>query len=149
MLKGEFTHFVDEKGRAAIPAKIRSELGSTSVFLTKGIEKCIYGFSISEWNNAFNSITKHSSVFNKEDRQIRRRFIAPAVEIELDKNGRVLIPPSLREYAMIKKECVIVGMGEYFEIWDKELYLMELDETEDKSIEALEKLGERLSNKRE
>ena len=118
MLIGEFEHNLDAKGRMIMPAKIRYDVGDTFV-ITKGLDGCLFGFSMNEWNN-FEEKLKTLPLTNKNARDFVRFFLSGAVEAEVDKQGRFLIPANLREYAGLTKETIITGVGTRIEIWDKD-----------------------------
>lgn len=118
MLIGEYEHSLDAKGRLILPAKIRETLGEKFI-MTKGLDGCLFGFSQEEWSN-FEEKLKNLPLTNKNARDFVRFFLSGAVEAEVDKQGRFLIPANLREYATLSKETVITGVGTRIEIWDKE-----------------------------
>ena len=118
MLIGEFEHNLDAKGRMIMPAKIRYDVGDTFV-ISKGLDGCLFGFSMNEWNN-FEEKLKTLPLTNKNARDFVRFFLSGAVEAEVDKQGRFLIPANLREYAGLTKETIITGVGTRIEIWDKD-----------------------------
>ena len=118
MLIGEFEHSLDAKGRLIMPAKLRESIGDTFV-VTKGLDGCLFAFSITEWNN-FEEKLKSLPLSNKNSREFTRFFLSGATECEIDKQGRFLIPNNLRETANLVKETVIIGVGTRIEIWDKE-----------------------------
>lgn len=120
MFLGQYHHTIDEKGRLIIPSKYREQLGSTFV-LTRGIENCIYVYP----KSTFSSIAERLETlpFTKKDaRRFSRFFFSFATAAELDKQGRALLPASLISYANLKKDCMIVGVGERLEIWDQEAW---------------------------
>lgn len=116
MLISEYNHNIDEKGRLFIPAKLRSVLG-TSFIVTRSVDHCISVYSLEEWKNIEEKIRVLPS---SKSREIQRFLFASASELTADKNGRVVIPQNLREYAFLTKEVVIAGAGSKAEIWDKE-----------------------------
>ena len=118
MLIGEFEHSLDAKGRLIMPAKLRESIGDTFV-VTKGLDGCLFAFSITEWTN-FEEKLKSLPLSNKNSREFVRFFLSGATECEIDKQGRFLIPNNLREAAGLVKETVIIGVGTSIEIWDKE-----------------------------
>ncbi len=118
MLIGEFEHSLDAKGRLIMPAKLRESIGDTFV-VTKGLDGCLFAFSITEWTN-FEEKLKSLPLSNKNSREFVRFFLSGATECEIDKQGRFLIPNNLRETAGLVKETVIIGVGTRIEIWDKE-----------------------------
>ena len=120
MLIGEFEHSLDAKGRLIMPAKLRESIGDTFV-VTKGLDGCLFAFSITEWTN-FEEKLKSLPLSNKNSREFVRFFLSGATECEIDKQGRFLIPNNLRETAGLVKETVIIGVGTRIEIWDKEAW---------------------------
>ena len=115
MLMGEFHHSIDEKKRLIIPAKFRNELGEKFV-VTRGIEKCLYVYSLSEFENIVDKLK--TIPFTKSDaRQFMRFFLSGATTVEFDKQGRITIPTTLTNYASITKDCIVVGTGDRLEIW--------------------------------
>lgn len=120
MYKGEYNHTIDEKGRIIVPAKLRDELGATFV-ITKGLDGCLWVFDNEEWEKVEEKINELP--FNiKEARLLSRFMIAGAFDAEPDKQGRVMIPQSLREYADLKRDVVLAGVGRKLELWSKERY---------------------------
>lgn len=117
MLMGEFRHNIDAKGRLIVPSKLREELGEQFV-LTRGLDGCLFGYPMSEWNE-LESKLNDMPLAKKDARTFVRFFYSAATECELDKQGRINIPNTLRNYATIKKECVIVGVSNRIEIWDE------------------------------
>ncbi len=118
MLIGEFEHSLDSKGRLIMPAKLRETIGEKFV-VTKGLDGCLFAFSITEWQN-FEEKLKSLPLSNRNSREFSRFFLSGATECEIDKQGRFLIPNNLRESANLQKEVVIIGVGTRIEIWDKE-----------------------------
>jgi len=118
MFKGQYNHSVDAKGRIIMPAKFREILGEEFV-VTKGMDGCLFVYSNEEWENIENKFRNVSSA-NKDARKFMRFFFAGAADCEVDKQGRVLIPPKLREYAGLQKEVVLAGVGNRIEIWNAE-----------------------------
>jgi len=114
MLMGEFRHNIDAKGRLIVPSKLREELGEQFV-LTRGLDGCLFGYPMSEWNE-LESKLNDMPLAKKDARTFVRFFYSAATECELDKQGRINIPNTLRNYAT---ECVIVGVSNRIEIWDE------------------------------
>ena len=115
MFMGEYHHNIDDKGRLIIPSKFRNELGEKFI-VTRGLEECLFVYSISEWNEIINKL-KQLPFTNKDARLFMRMFMSGATECELDKNGRINIPTTLAKYASLDKECVVIGVNERLEIW--------------------------------
>lgn len=118
MLIGEYEHSLDVKGRLIMPAKLRTDMGEKFI-ITKGLDGCLFVFSQNEWSN-FESKLKELPLTNKNARDFVRFFLSGATECEIDKQGRFLLVNTLREYAEITKEVIIIGVGTRLEIWDKE-----------------------------
>ena len=118
MFIGEYEHSVDAKGRVIMPAKLREDIGEKFI-VTKGLDGCLFAYSYEEWTNFENKL-KTSPLTNKNARDFVRFFLSGAVECEIDKQGRFLIPGNLREYATLEKEIIIIGVGTRIEIWNKE-----------------------------
>lgn len=117
MFMSEYTHSIDTKGRVIVPAKFRESLGNEFV-ITQGLDGCLFVFPNEEWN-AFEEKLKSLPMSNKDARKFVRFFLAGAATVELDKQGRILIPTVLREFAGLEKDVVVVGVGSRVEIWDK------------------------------
>ena len=118
MLIGEYEHSLDAKGRLIMPAKLRQDIGDKFV-ITKGLDGCLFVFSQIEWSN-FESKLKELPLTNKNARDFVRFFLSGATECEIDKQGRFLLVNTLREYAEITKEVIIIGVGTRLEIWNKD-----------------------------
>ena len=120
MFTGEYTHGVDEKGRFIVPAKIREELG-LSFMLTRGMDGCLFAYTLLEWQKVIENLASISGN-KKKIRDLKRYILGGAVECEVDRQGRCLIPAKLREDASINSELHIIGVGTKLEIWDKEVW---------------------------
>lgn len=118
MFMGEYNHTIDAKGRLIIPSRFREVLGDEFV-VTKGMDGCLFVFADPEWQ-AFEEKLRNLPMIDKEARQFTRFFLAGAASVEVDKQGRVLLPAVLREFAGITKEAVLVGVGSRVEIWSKD-----------------------------
>ena len=118
MLIGEYEHSLDAKGRLIMPAKLRTDMGEKFI-ITKGLDGCLFVFSQNEWSN-FESKLKELPLTNKNARDFVRFFLSGETECEIDKQGRFLLVNTLREYAEITKEVIIIGVGTRLEIWNKD-----------------------------
>ena len=114
---GEYRHGLDAKGRVIVPVKFRDGLGDKFV-LTTGLDGCLFAYSKEEWANFENKI-RTLPLTSKDARAFVRFFFSGAVECEIDKQGRTLIPPVLREYAELDKDLVIIGVSSRVEIWSQ------------------------------
>lgn len=117
---GQYEHTIDAKGRVIIPAKFREELGDRFV-LTKGLDNCLFVYSLEEWKN-IEAKLKTLPLTKKDARAFTRFFLAGAVECEIDKQGRILIPANLRSHAKIEKDVIFIGVSTRVEIWSREVW---------------------------
>ena len=132
MFMGQYEHSIDTKGRIIIPAKFRDNLGESFV-VTRGLDGCLFLYPDAEWQRFVEKLQSLPS--NQNTRRMQRQFLSKAMDVALDKQGRILIPSLLREIADLEKEVVFVGMMNRVEVWDKHK-LAEQDMQEDE--EALE-----------
>lgn len=118
MFMGEYNHTIDPKGRVIIPSKFREALGDEFV-VTKGLDGCLFVYDMKEWN-VFEEKLKSLPITNKDARRFVRFFLAGAASVEVDKQGRILIPGVLRDFAELLKDVVLIGVASRVEIWSKE-----------------------------
>ncbi len=135
---GEHQHNVDQKGRLIVPAKFREELGETFV-VTRGLDQCLFVYPLDEWKVVEEKL-KTLPMTKKDARAFTRFFFSGASECELDKQGRVNLPPSLRKYAAIEKECMIVGVSSRIEIWSEPLWQEYFAQSEESFNEIAENM---------
>ena len=134
MLYGEYQHNLDSKGRVTIPSKFREDLGNV-FYVCKGLDRCLFVFSPESWQKALDSI---SALPETQSVKLKRFFFGGAAEVEPDKQGRILLPQSLREYAGLDKEATVVGTGTRAEIWNTESWMSYISaQSEDDISEAL------------
>lgn len=128
---GEYTHSIDQKGRLIIPSKFRELLGEKFV-VTKGMDGCLWIFSSKSWDEFANNLHNLQSS-NANVRKIKRYFFAGATETETDKQGRILLPQSLRAHAKLEKDVVLAGVSDKIEIWDADEWakISNVDDVED------------------
>lgn len=118
---GEYEVTLDAKGRFLLPAGFKKQLPENEpveFFLNRGIEKCLTLYPAKVWEAIYDKVMTRN-YFDSEDRLFQRRFLNGVTKMELDTAGRMLIPPSLKEYAGLEKDVVLVTMGDRMEIWDK------------------------------
>lgn len=120
MFIGEYSHTIDAKGRLIVPLKFREQLGNEFV-VTNGFEGCLYMYDNSEFN-AFGERLHALSITDPNARVVTRFFLTGACACEVDRQGRILIPQVLRNYANLKKNVVLAGNGGRIEIWDEETW---------------------------
>ena len=117
ILLGTYTPKIDDKGRVALPAKFRAQLGSGFV-MARGQERCVYVLPMTEFQRMTTQIQR-TSMSNKSARDYLRVFLSGAVDEEPDKQGRIVVPTMLRDYASLGNEIVVIGVGTRAEIWNK------------------------------
>ena len=120
MLIGEYYHTLDKKGRVIVPSRFREKLGE-SFLVTRGLDSCLFLYPRQEWESIENKL--RSLPFTRaETRAFLRIFFSGASEVEIDKQGRVLVPLLLREHAHLNKDVVFIGVSNRAEIWGKEIW---------------------------
>ncbi len=140
LFMGEYNHTLDTKGRVIVPAKFRELLGETFV-VTKGLDGCLYVYPNSEWESYVEKLNA-LPMAKKESRTFKRFFMSGAAEVECDKQGRILLPNSLREFAGLEKDIVFIGVGNRAEIWSTAAWEDTSDFNDVDSIaESLDELG--------
>lgn len=138
MFMGEYQHNIDAKGRMIVPAKFREGLGESFV-LTRGLDKCLFAYPMEEWKILEEKLKK-LPLTKKDARSFTRFFFSGAVECEVDKQGRINIPQTLRNYSKIEKECVVIGVSGRVEVWAKEIWEDYFTESEESFAEIAENL---------
>ena len=124
MFYGEFEHAMDRKGRLILPAKFREVAKNQFVekfFVTRGLDKCLFMFAEEEWRSQENKF-KTMSFTKLQSRTFNRLLFSGAVDVNFDKQGRILLPQYLKDFAEIKKEVMIVGVSNRIEIWAKNIW---------------------------
>lgn len=140
MLIGQYEHTIDNKKRLALPAKFRGELGD-KVIITRGIDGCLFVYTQEEWQKASQKWS-NLTISQTEARSFARMMLAGAMEVVLDKLGRILVPDYLKEYASLKKNVVICGLSNRLEIWDSDKWQSYRDAAEKGVDEIVSKLGD-------
>ena len=142
MFMGEYNHTIDAKGRLIVPAKFREILGDNFI-VTKGLDGCLFVYPNDEWTR-FEEKLKSLPLTNKNARQFTRFFLDGAAACEVDKQGRILLPQVLREFASLEKDVVLVGVASRIEIWSRERWdesMNTYDGDMDEVAENMESLG--------
>ena len=139
MFIGEFSHNLDNKGRIAVPAKFRNKLTAGAI-ITRGLDRCLFVFDSKEWEVLAQKLIS-LPLAQANSRAFTRLMFAGAVDVELDKQGRILVPDYLREYAGLKKQVIVAGLYNRIEIWDGDTWANYKSKTESASDEIAEKLG--------
>ncbi len=142
MFMGEYSHTIDAKGRIIVPVKFRESLGDNFV-VTKGLDNCLFVYTKEDWRK-FEEKLRTLPLTNKDARKFTRFFLAGAAEMEVDKQGRILIPSVLREFAALEKDVVFVGVGSRIEIWNRAGWdesISGYDDDMDEVAENMDSLG--------
>ncbi len=137
IFRGRFEYTIDPKGRVNIPSRFReqlSESGPDNIVVTN-YSGCLYAYPAGEWERIEEKLASRVSSVNRKKNAFVRFFVGGAVEVEPDKQGRILIPPSLRSYAGLVKDVVIIGMPNRFEIWDRDRWNVEVGRFEKEGFE--------------
>ena len=138
MLIGEYEHNLDSKGRVAVPTKFKKDLGEC-FYVTKGLDGCLFALSEDEWSLLEEKI-KNMPI--SKVRVLQRFFFSGAAKVELDKQGRILIPGNLRKYANLEKNVTFIGVSSRAEIWDSEAWKnISLSVTKEEVASAMKVLG--------
>jgi MraZ protein len=143
MFRGSFEHTVDSKGRVSVPSRFRDIIADRyegRLVLAMDYDKCLTVYPLEEWEKLEDKI-RNLPTMKKEVKDFMRFLLASATECELDKQGRVLIPPALREHAGIAKNVMLVGIIDKIEIWDAKAWEARNSQNGDKIGEALAALG--------
>jgi MraZ protein len=139
MFVGQYNHSMDAKGRVALPAKFRTELKKAVV--TKGLDNCLFVYPKKEWDKMAEKLAA-LPVAKANTRAFSRLMLAGAMEVEFDKQGRIILPEYLREFAGLKKNVIVAGLYTRLEIWDHEAWSKYQKEMEKNSNEIAENLNE-------
>lgn len=121
MFRGRYEHAIDGKGRTSLPSRFRDVLvatGDPRIVLTTGLEACVVAYPYGEWI-AFEERVAKLPQFDASVSMLRRVYLSAAVECEIDKLGRVLVPAPLRKHAGLGREVLWAGMGSHAELWDR------------------------------
>ncbi len=138
MFTGEYQHTLDGKGRVIIPSRLRDGLGDSFV-VTRGLDQCLFVYPNSEWVRLEQKL-KQLPFTKSDSRAFTRMFFSGEMEVETDKQGRVLIPQNLREYARIDKDVMIIGVSNRVEIWNEAAWKDYFSEANENYEELAEKL---------
>jgi MraZ protein len=144
MFRGRHEHTIDAKGRTSVPARYRDVLeaaGERRIVLTSALDPCLVAYAQPEWN-AFEERLSKLPQFDRAVQKLKRIYVSGAVECEIDDVGRILVPPSLREHAHLRKDVLWAGSGRYAELWDKDEWLTRYETTEDERRTMAARLSE-------
>ncbi|MGB3051550.1 MAG: division/cell wall cluster transcriptional repressor MraZ [Polyangiales bacterium] len=124
MFRGRYEHAIDSKGRTSVPSRFREVMtahGDSQLVLTTGLDSCLVAYPMAEWL-AFERRLSELPQFDAEVVTLKRIYVSGAVECEVDKVGRLLIPAALRKHAGLQRDALWAGMGSYIELWAKESF---------------------------
>lgn len=137
MFSGEFRHNMDPKGRVTVPSKFREDLGE-KFYVCKGLDGCLFLLSQSRWDKLMENV---SAMPLAKAKSVQRYFCSGATDVEPDKQGRILIPPTLREHAGLQKDVTVIGAANRAEIWDTQRWIdYKNSQDEEELQEAMEGL---------
>ena len=138
MFRGQFTHSIDAKGRVAVPSRFRDSLAASAdnrLVLTPALfDPCIHVFPVRAWEE-FEAKVAQMKQFDANAVRLRRLYVSAAVDCELDKQGRLLVPPQLREHASLAKEVLWAGVGNKAELWATERWSAAIRMTDEERVE--------------
>ncbi len=137
MFMGEYNHTIDAKGRLIVPAKFREQLGEAFV-ITNGNDGCLNIYTKEDWETFLEKLQLLPN--NGDSRKLKRKLVAQANDVELDKQGRILVPPALREHAGLSKDVVLAGVIDKIEVWDKDRWEEQAD------VSDIDDIAERLAD---
>lgn len=140
MFIGEYSHKIDQKGRLAVPAKFRRVLKEGAI-VTRGLDNCLFLYTKKEWNKLADKLSK-LPISQSNTRAFSRLMLAGAMDVEVDKQGRIIIPDYLRKFAGLSKNTVVAGLLNRLEIWDEAKWNTYKKNTERESNQIAEALGE-------
>jgi MraZ protein len=144
MFRGRYEHTIDAKGRTSVPARYRDALGAAGdrrIVLTSALDPCLVAYTPMEWI-AFEERLGRLPQFDRAVQKLRRIYVSGAVECDIDDVGRILVPPTLREHAGLKKEVLWAGAGRYAELWDKDEWLTHFETTDEEKRDIASRLAE-------
>lgn len=140
MLIGEHTHTIDKKKRLSLPVKFRKELGK-KVVITHGLDNCLFVYPEKEWKKVSEKLSE-LGVGSRDTRGFNRFMLGGAVEVRLDRIGRILIPDFQKEFAKLKEKVAIVGVHTRVEIWDQKTWTNYKKQIQRKADALAQKLGD-------
>lgn len=144
MFRGRYEHTIDAKGRTSIPARYRDVLnvaGERRIVLTSALDPCLVAYTLAEWN-AFEEKLGKLPQFDRAVQRLKRIYVSGAVECEFDDVGRILVPPTLRDHAGLKKDVLWAGAGRYAELWDKDAWQQHFETTDEERREISMRIAE-------
>ena len=142
MFFGEYEHTIDDKNRLTLPARFRDALAG-GIVLTRGLDECLDVYARADWDAMVGERITPLDPFSKEARDLKRFFFAAASDAELDKQGRVLVPPALHRHAGLGREVVVAGVLDHLEIWDRAAWARHVTTVEGSADDVAERLAQK------
>ena len=142
MFFGEYEHTIDDKKRLTLPARFREALAA-GVVLTRGFDECLDVYARSDWDALVDTRLASLDPLSREARELKRFLFAAASDSELDKQGRVLVPPALTRRARLGREVVVAGVHDHLEIWDRAAWIENVTKIEGSADDVAERLAQK------
>jgi MraZ protein len=140
MLLGEYEHTIDDKNRLTLPSRFRGAF-EDGIVVTRGMDGCLFAYTRADWDTLVQNRLASLDPLSKEGRRMQRFFFSGAAETELDKQGRVGLPPALLQHAKLERDVVVAGVHDHLEIWDRDAWRRELAEVEGSAEHVAERLA--------
>jgi transcriptional regulator MraZ len=142
MFLGEYEHTIDDKNRLTLPARFRDSFAG-GVVLTRGLDECLDVYARGNWDSLVEARLAPLDPFSKEARDLKRFFFSAASDAELDKQGRVLVPPALMRHVRLGREVVVAGVHDHLEIWDRAAWNDNVTKVEGSADDVAQRLAEK------
>ena len=142
MFFGEYEHTIDDKNRLTLPARFREALAD-GVVLTRGLDGCVDVYARADWDAMVAARLAPLDPFTQEARDLKRYFFSATADAELDKQGRVLVPPALHRHAKLGREVVVTGVHDHLEIWDRAAWANKVTMVEGSADDVAERLAQK------
>ncbi len=142
MFFGEHEHTIDDKNRLTLPARFRTAFAG-GVVLTRGLDACLDVYTRADWDALVAARLAPLDPFSGEARELKRFFFAAAADAELDRQGRVLVPPALARHAKLDRDVVVAGVHDHLEIWDRTAWATHVSEFEGSADDVAERLAQK------
>ncbi len=140
MLLGEYEHTIDEKNRLTVPARFRESF-SEGVVITRGMDRCLSVYPRAEWESTVDARLAELDPLSREARGLQRYFYSAAAEAELDRQGRIVVPAGLVEYAELGRDVVVAGVRDRLEVWNRDAWHKQRDEIEGSAEHVAQRLA--------
>jgi MraZ protein len=142
MFFGQHEHTIDDKNRLTLPARFRAAFAA-GIVLTQGLDDCLDVYTRADWDSLVEARLAPLDPFSREARELKRFFFGAAADAELDRQGRVLVPPALARHAKLGREVVVAGVHDHLEIWDRKAWADHMTEVEGSADDVAERLAQK------